>query len=78
MNYEDQYAVYISVGKVPHFVLDDLPNDSGHLITVQFYYWILDLDLLEPCRGSHPVLYSLSMKEAEGVCRSVCGNSRRC
>lgn len=32
---------------VDELVLDVLPDDAGHLITVQLHHWVLDLDLLE-------------------------------
>lgn len=42
--------VDVEVG-VDELVLDDLPDDAGHLITVEFDDGVLDLDLLSG--GSH-------------------------
>jgi hypothetical protein len=30
-----------------YLVLDPLPNDSGHFVTVEFNNWLGNLDLLE-------------------------------
>ncbi|KAH3673827.1 hypothetical protein OGATHE_001807 [Ogataea polymorpha] len=38
--------VDIEVGQ-NQFFLDDVPDDSGHFITVQLHYWSLDLDFAQ-------------------------------
>jgi hypothetical protein len=44
---------------VIYLVLDDLPDDPGHLIAVKFHHGVLDLDLLDSRRGRHSVLSKL-------------------
>lgn len=44
---------------VDELVLDDLPDDPGHLIAVELYHGVLDLNLLDSLRGRHPVLSNL-------------------
>jgi hypothetical protein len=51
---------------LPYLVLDDLPDDPGHLISVQLHHRVLDLDLLDSGRGRHPVLSNLRVETLGG------------
>ena len=62
---------------VDELVFDDLPDDPGHLITVQLHHRVLDLDLLDSCLGRHPVLSDLGIQTGCCCWGAVCGGSSR-
>jgi hypothetical protein len=58
-----------------HLVLDDLPDDPGHLITVKLHNRVLDLDLLDASRRRHPALSNLGIEARCCGGEAVCGGS---
>jgi hypothetical protein len=60
-----------------YLVLDDLPDDPGHLIAVKFHHGVLDLDLLDSSRRRHPALSDLGIETRCGGGKAVCAGSSR-
>jgi hypothetical protein len=67
-----------------YLVLDDLPDNPGHLITVKLHDGVLDLDLLDACRRRHPALSNMGIEAwccgrgAVCACASCAGELGRC
>ena len=36
--------VSIRVERLSYFIFDELPDDSSHLVSIEFSDWVLDLD----------------------------------